>query len=82
MSKRLIIVLALLWIVSLAGVAVVAAQVATQPVPPKILSGSDIGFRVEGIDHGSGSAVGRLVINVNGKWVEAHVGGSSVKLTP
>jgi hypothetical protein len=83
MSKRMLVVLAFLWIVSLIGVATVVAQVATQPVPPKVLSGADIGFRVESIDHKSGAVVGHIVVNVNGKWVEAYPGGGlNPKLTP
>jgi hypothetical protein len=83
MSKRFVVVLAFLWIASLVGVATVVAQVLAQPVPPKVLTGSDLGFRVEGIDHtGSGSAVGRLVINVNGKWVEARIGGFGTTPAP
>jgi hypothetical protein len=83
MTKRLIVVLSLLWIVSLIGIAAVAAQVATQPVPPKVLSGSDVGFRVESIDHKSGAVIGHVVVNVNGKWVDAQIGGGlSPKLTP
>lgn len=83
MPTRLIVLISFLWIVSLVGVATVVAQVATQPVPPKVLSGADVGFRVEGIDHKNGAVVGHLVVNVNGKWVEAQVGGGlTPKLTP
>lgn len=82
MSKRLMAVLACLWIISLIGIATLAAQVATQPVTPKILSGSDVGFRVERIDAESGSVVGHVVVKVNGRWVDARLGGGTVKLTP
>ena len=82
MSRPWIVVLVLLWIGSLVGVATVAAQVGTQQVPPKILSGPDIGFRVESIEPRSGSVLGRIVVNVNGKWVDAYVGGGAAKLTP
>ena len=72
-----------LWIASLALTAAVAAQVAPQPVPPKVLSGADIGFEVTAIDPVDGAAVGRLVINVNGKWVPAYIrGGRMPRLTP
>lgn len=36
---------------------------------PRIMSGDDVGFRIEGLD-GRGTPVGQLVIRVNGKWVE------------
>ena len=77
MPKRILILIAM-WVVSLVIVGVVTAQVATQPVPPKVLSGADIGFEVTAIDHKDGTAVGHLVIKVNDKWVPAHIGGSAV----
>ena len=79
MSKRIVIILVAVWISSLATVAVVTAQVATQPVPPKVLSGADIGFEVTGIDHQNGEVVGRLMIKVNEKWVPAQIGGGMLR---
>jgi hypothetical protein len=52
---------------SLWGSALVA-QVA--PSTPTVLSGGDIGFRVE--SRKGSTAVGRLVVKVDGKWVEAE----------
>ena len=76
MSKQRLLVVALLWSLSLIAVATVVAQeVATQPVLPKVLSGSDVGFRVEGIDQKTGSVIGHVVVSVNGKWVDARIGG-------
>jgi hypothetical protein len=47
------------------------AQVVPAPsVPPGVVSGADIGFRVERAE--GNTAVGRLMIRVNGKWVEAQ----------
>jgi hypothetical protein len=41
------------------------------PVDPSILSGADIGFRVE--DKTPGGVVGTLMVRLkNGEWVEAH----------
>jgi hypothetical protein len=53
----------------LAGASWGAAQAdRVEQVPPTVLSGSDVGFRIEGR---KGSApVGTLVIRVDGKWVE------------
>ena len=82
MSKRLIVVFVFFWMVSLVAVATVVAQVATQRVTPKVLSGSDVGFRVEKIDQKSGSVIGHVVVSVNGKWVDAQVGGGNPRLTP
>jgi hypothetical protein len=47
------------------------AQVVPAPsVPPGVVSGADIGFRVERTE--GNTAVGRLMVRVNGKWVEAQ----------
>ena len=50
---------------------VTAQIVAVQPVPPKIMTGADIGFRVEGLR--GGVPVGTLVVKVNGEWVPAEM---------
>jgi hypothetical protein len=42
-------------------------------VKPTVLSGSDVGFRVEG--QRGNVAVGTIVIKVNGEWVEADPNG-------
>ena len=48
------------------------AQVLTvEPVPPKVMTGTDIGFRVVGI-RGGRTPIGTLVVKVNGEWVEAE----------
>ena len=60
-----------IWVGSLITVAALAgAQVQRQIAPlatPVVLSGPDVGFRVEG-QLGS-MPTGRLVIRVNGEWV-------------
>jgi hypothetical protein len=63
-------VLAVLMIVA-ATAWVTAQALSFQPVPPKVMTGSDIGFRVEGL-RGS-TPVGTLVVKVNGEWVAAEV---------
>jgi hypothetical protein len=66
---------ALLTAVTLFYAGWVYAQVAREVVPvnPTVLSGSDVGFRVEG--HRGDIAVGTLVVRVNGQWVEADPNG-------
>jgi hypothetical protein len=49
------------------------------PADAPILSGSDIGFRVEG--NKDGHAVGTLMVRINGKWVTAAFGPSTTRLT-
>lgn len=66
MTVRARIALVIVWLISLVGVAAWAQAPAQQQ---KVISGSDLGFRVEG--QRDGAAIGRLVIRVNGQWVEA-----------
>ena len=75
MSIRSILTLTVLWVLSLLIVSsVVRAQAyPIEPLPePRIISGPDLGFRVEGMQRGV--PVGRLVIRVDGRWVEARLG--------
>ena len=76
MTLRRWSLLGLLWVFSLLAVgAVASAQVRVwRPVPePKVMSGADVGFRVEGFRGDTPS--GTIVIRVNGAWVEAEIGG-------
>lgn len=47
-----------------------STQVPVQRQPPTIASGADIGFRVDATK--SGMALGRLVVRVNGEWLDAQ----------
>jgi hypothetical protein len=79
MSKRACIVLGLAWVLSLVVVAAVTAGQAKayQPLPePKVMTGDDVGFRVEGM-YGPEPA-GTIVVRVNGQWVEASLAPGSV----
>lgn len=67
--------------VLVAGVAVDRATVLAQrrvtpPVESRILSGSDVGFRVEGVDPTTGGPTGTWMVRINGTWVE--IGSSPV----
>ena len=44
-----------------------------QPAEPPVISGSDIGFRVRGIES-DGTRTGELVVRVDGDWVGAKFG--------
>ncbi len=61
--------IAVLWALSLLVVGGLASALTAQS-QPTILSGSDVGFRVERVGT-SGEPVGTLMVRVNGKWVEA-----------
>ena len=64
--------LALLSFVSLVIVSALTAALAVaqaQLPEPRVLSGDDIGFRVEGQDW-SGNPTGTLVVRINDEWLE------------
>ena len=64
--KRLV----LCWVVSLIVVAIGTFAFAQgRLAQPQMLSGNDIGFRVESIDLG-GKAVGTWMVRYNGNWIE------------
>jgi hypothetical protein len=82
-----------LWLVSLAVVAgftsaLTRAQAPSQVPPPftsqappagRIVSGADIGFRVEGTR--DGRAVGTLVVRIDGQWVETAASVAPKRVT-
>jgi hypothetical protein len=73
--KRLV----LIWVASLIVVALATFVFAQgRLAQPQMLSGNDIGFRVESIDLG-GKAVGTWMVRYNGNWIEV---GSTGGLRP
>ena len=79
MQKRIGVILA--WALSLVAVgALTHAQApASQAKAPTIISGSDLGFRV---DKSNGNTpVGTLVVRINGQWVEADFNVGIKRLT-
>ncbi len=64
-----------------AGTAAVYGQgaVAATPVPPRVVSGGDVGFRIESMK--GGTPVGTLVVKVNGEWVAADFSGGLKRLS-
>ena len=71
MSVRAHVLLAVAWLFSLAAVAAYAQRGVAPVRPPVVISGADIGFRVEGQQ--GATLVGTIVIRVNGAWVEPKV---------
>ena len=68
MSKRALFIAAV-WLFSLIAIAAIAqSRQATPDREPTVISGKDIGFRVERYD--GRRPVGVLVIRVDGQWVE------------
>jgi hypothetical protein len=45
-------------------------------VAPVVISGSDLGFRVESTK--DGIALGKIVVRIDGHWVDAQVGSSGI----
>jgi hypothetical protein len=56
----------------LAGVQTTAQSVQVERVTPRVMTGSEVGFRVEGLR--GGTPVGTIVVQVNGQWVAADIG--------
>jgi len=74
------IVLLVIALVAVASAWIAAQSIGAQKVDkPIILSGSDVGFRVEAW-RGS-TPVGQLVVRVDGKWVEADFGGGPRRIS-
>jgi hypothetical protein len=55
--------------------------VMVNPVTPRVVTGEDLGFRVEGLRGGT-TPVGTVVIRVNGEWVQAEVKLPGRETTP
>ena len=84
MSFRKWIVLSAIWGASLAIAGAWAhAQTPAPPVPPQttpnVISGPDVGFRVERRE--GATAVGSLVVRINGQWVDTKFNMASKRLT-
>jgi hypothetical protein len=78
MSLRNWLIIGVVWVASLIGVAVsVSAQAQAREYrrlpEPRVLSGADVGFRVDGM-YGE-VPTGTIVIRVNDRWVDARLGG-------
>jgi len=67
------LVIGTLWLVSVV-VAGVVGFAQTPALPPKVVSGADLGFVLEG-QH-SGKAMGHFVVKLNGQWLP--VGGAGL----
>ncbi len=85
MSMRTGLVVAVVGVASLLG-AGAGAWAGVQfprwrPLPePVVLSGSDLGFRVQGI-YGD-APMGEIVIRVNGAWIDAPLGSGPQNVLP
>jgi len=70
-----------LWVASLVAVgAIVTAQSRSGQSDP-VLSGADLGFRVQPGTNDGKIVKGTLVVRMSGQWVEAHMAGGTVPIT-
>jgi hypothetical protein len=86
MTFRTGINLIVLTVFLVAAAAWVSAQVTRPPsatglspmdlAAPTVIAGSDLGFRIESTR--DNVPVGRLVVRINGHWVDAQVGTSGI----
>ena len=58
-------------VLSVATVWTTAQAVPVEKVTPRVITGADVGFRVEGLR--GVNPVGTVVIRLNGEWVQAEV---------
>jgi hypothetical protein len=81
MARRRIIGVVVLIVVALWAATQLHAQLppALTLVQPTIVTGPDVGFRVERVERGI--PVGTLVVKVDGKWVDAQFSGGVVRAT-
>jgi hypothetical protein len=70
LTRRFLICIASILLLAFAG-SWLHAQTAVQRLSePKVISGPDVGFRIE--RYQGGKPVGTLVVRVNGEWREAQ----------
>ncbi len=79
MVRRLLLVVAFMF-AALTGYVVGQKDVRPLPGGPTVFSGDDFGFQAEGrigdiTAAGRGWVTGRFVVKVDGRWVEARMGG-------
>jgi hypothetical protein len=83
MSLRTWIGVAVVWVASLLATGLWAHAQSRVPAPqsgaPIIISGSDLGFRVE--RQNGNTVVGTLVVRINGEWVVPESGVGVKRLT-
>lgn len=71
--------LAILWALSLVAVSMISAEAQRRgsellTVQPIVVSGNDVGFRIEGTQ--DGVPVGRVVVRIDGRWVDTFAPAS------
>ena len=80
MHFRPIIAVLVVVVVVLAVTLAAAQNVMVEKVTPRVMTGEDVGFRVEGLRGGS-TPVGRIVVRINGQWVVAELASGPLPLS-
>lgn len=72
-----------LWVLSLTVVAIFASAMTAQVTrtEPRVLSGNDIGFRMDSVEVRTGKPIGTLVVRVNGQWLEVKEAASPSRVS-
>ena len=78
--KIRLVALAAFFIVLIGLAALSRAQTAIlpNPVPPVVLAGPDVGFRMTGVKRGT--PVGQLVVRINGEWTVVEFSSTALSL--
>jgi len=78
--KIRLVALAAFFIVLIGLAALSRAQTAIlpNPVPPVVLAGPDVGFRMTGVKRGT--PVGQLVVRINGEWKVVEFSSTALSL--
>jgi len=79
MRRWIVLRLAVVAVALAVGTLVAQGQRQYSTAPPQLVSGSDVGFRVEGTDPRTGRPVGSWMVRIDGRWVEV---GSAPLLKP
>jgi len=81
MSVRARVLFLALWIASLVAVGAVVTAQSRSSQSDQILSGPDLGFRVQPGTNDGKTVKGTFVVRMNGQWVEAHMAGGAFPIT-
>jgi len=78
MSRRTCVVVLLASLLSAVSGALLAQPQMQPSAEPSVVSGPDVGFRIESYERGK--PVGTLVVRLNGRWVEPRSAMQAVPL--
>lgn len=80
MAQRFWPLVSLALVLALGAAVLAHPRSSPPPLEPNVVSGADIGFRIDGFD--GRQPVGTLVVKVDGRWVEPKTPPSMMLLKP